>query len=204
MLNGPGSISVVESGAVIDRNTRNHVRGRRGAHRPSGRRACRRKRLQHARQPARADDRPDGYTAEHSRDIGSRRRRTGSDCSANRTDQGVSAQVVLFIIESGLASLAPANTAATPSHQRIRIPHPAGRAVGRQQRNESIPSHRTAPAGHGKTKHRSPRSAKGLLWRPRPGSWTTYSVTGDEPARAWVFAVTFDATHCPLPATTPA
>ena len=44
----------------------------------------------------------------------------------------------------------------------------------------------------------------GIALAAPPGSWTAYTVTSDEPAQAWVFAVIFDATRCPFPTATPA
>lgn len=41
---------------------------------------------------------------------------------------------------------------------------------------------------------------EGIALAASPGTWTTYAVDGEDPARAWVFAVLFDATSCPVPA----
>lgn len=107
-----------------------------------------------------------------------------------------------FSIESGVASLAPDNR--LPRHRtegyEFLIPF-AGRL---DARSENEPFLRTDSDRTWQDATFFATVGDGTALAASPESWTTYSVTGDDPVRAWVIAVIFDATGCPFPAATPA
>ena len=107
-----------------------------------------------------------------------------------------------FSIESGVASLAPGNR--LPRHRtegyEFVIPL-AGQINARSETNLFLRTDRTRTWQDATS---FATVSDGIALAASPGSWTTYEVDGEDPARAWVFAVIFDATGCPFPAATPA
>lgn len=107
-----------------------------------------------------------------------------------------------FTIEGGLVSLAPVNR--LPRHRTGGYEFLIPLAGLLDASSEKGPFLRTDSTRPWQDETSFATVGDGVALAAPPGSWTTYSVTGDEPARAWVFAVTFDATHCPFPTATPA
>jgi hypothetical protein len=107
-----------------------------------------------------------------------------------------------FSIEGGVATLAPGN--GLPRHRtegyEFLIPL-AGRL---DARGENEPFLRTDSMRTWQDETSLATVSDGIALAASPGSWTTYSAAGDDPTRAWLFAVIFDATGCPVSAATPA
>jgi hypothetical protein len=107
-----------------------------------------------------------------------------------------------FTIESGLASLAPGTR--LPRHRTGGYEFLIPLAGQLDANSENEPFLRTDSTRIWQNETSFATVGEGIALAAPPGSWTTYSATGDEPTRAWVFAVIFDATRCPLPAATAA
>jgi hypothetical protein len=107
-----------------------------------------------------------------------------------------------FVVESGLALLVAGTR--LPRHRTEGYEFLIPLAGQLDARSDNEPFLRTDSARTWQDETSFASVGDGTALAASPGSWTTYSVTGDEPARIWFFAVIFDAKGCSFPAATPA
>jgi hypothetical protein len=107
-----------------------------------------------------------------------------------------------FTIEGGLASLASGSR--LPRHRTAGYEFLLPLAGQLDASSETDPFLRTDSARTWQDETSLATVSDGIALAASPGSWTTYSAASDDPTRAWLFAVIFDATGCPVSAATPA